>query len=424
MATELDLTIERHAESAFAFLERLVNAPSTVGQEQSALEVFAEELDSLDFKVTRLPFPTGQPADSRSGIAPQLPSAAPRYQVLGTTPGNRPLTLLLNGHMDVVPAESPALWTTPPFTASRRDGQMFGRGTGDMKGGFALGVLALRALKDLRPQLFTGIRRLGFLAVIEEECTGNGTLLAGSEHGVTADAVVLLEPTDLGVLLGGVGVLWVELEVTGAAAHAESAHQITNPVELGLRIVSALRDWCAALAETVSDPTLREVPSPYNVNLGTVHAGDWTSSVPAVARLSVRIGFPRSWSPSYAESQVREFIASTTANDVDFAVSPRVTTTGLRAAGYTISPQSELVSALAVAHRDAHGETLHTFTMGSTTDARTYLNDFGVPAACYGAVSHNIHGVDESVELQSIIDGARTLARFLLARFEPVTATE
>ena len=57
------------------------------------------------------------------------------------------------------------------------------------------------------------------------------------------------------------------------------------------------------------------------------------------------------------------------------------------------------------------------FTLGSTTDARTYLNDFGIPAVCFGAIGHNLHGIDESVELQSIVDAARTLARFLLMRF-------
>ena len=51
--------------------------------------------------------------------------------------------------------------------------------------------------------------------------------------------------------------------------------------------------------------------------------------------------------------------------------------------------------------------------MASTTDARLYLNDAGVPAVCYGPTGHDIHGIDESVELRSIVDGARTLARFI-----------
>jgi acetylornithine deacetylase len=68
---------------------------------------------------------------------------------------------------------------------------------------------------------------------------------------------------------------------------------------------------------------------------------------------------------------------------------------------------------LADAHRAAHGAAPAGVAMASTTDARLYLNDFDVPALCYGPVSHDIHGIDESVELSSIVAGARTLARFI-----------
>jgi acetylornithine deacetylase len=52
--------------------------------------------------------------------------------------------------------------------------------------------------------------------------------------------------------------------------------------------------------------------------------------------------------------------------------------------------------------------------LGSTTDARFYLNQFSVPAVCYGPRAVDIHGIDERVELQSIVDGAKTLARFIV----------
>jgi Peptidase family M20/M25/M40 len=48
-------------------------------------------------------------------------------------------------------------------------------------------------------------------------------------------------------------------------------------------------------------------------------------------------------------------------------------------------------------------------------DARYYCNQFAVPTLCYGPRARNIHGVDEAVELASIVDGARVLARLLAA---------
>lgn len=416
MSAQLDAAIDRHTERAFALLADLVAAPSVVGEEQKALEVLADELTDLGLQVERLPFPGGPVDDERAGVSQRLTAAGDRYQVLGTTPGEGPLSLLLNGHIDVVPAGTPGLWSSPPFEPTRRDGRLYGRGAGDMKGGFAIGALALRALRDVEPQLFAR-RRLGFVAVVEEECTGNGALWSATRQGVVADAVVLLEPTDLGVMLGGVGVLWVDLDVIGTSAHAESAHLGANPVDLGMRVVEGLRRWCAGLVDAVPDAGLADLTSPYNLNVGGVSAGDWHSSVPAAAIFRLRIGFPRDWSPARAESEVQAAVAAIVDGDPAFPAPVQVRSTGLRAQGYGLAADHPLVRQLSAAHLDAHGHEPRTFVMGSTTDARTYLNDLDVPAVCFGAVAHDIHGIDESVELASVVDGARTLARFLRNRF-------
>jgi acetylornithine deacetylase len=76
-----------------------------------------------------------------------------------------------------------------------------------------------------------------------------------------------------------------------------------------------------------------------------------------------------------------------------------------------------LVDALAAAHQRVHGVPPRRVVTGSTTDARYYLNQFGVPAVAYGPRSRNIHGTDEAVELASITSGARALARFMAGFF-------
>jgi acetylornithine deacetylase len=417
MLDDLDRAINAHAEEAFAFLADLVSAPSVIGSEQTALDVFAREAEGLGLTVQRLPFSNAPISDPRAGITQLSESLSEnRFQVLAVTPGIAPLTLLLNGHMDVVPATTPELWTSPPFTPARRDGRMYGRGAGDMKGGFAIGVLALRALRDVAPDLFAD-RRLGFLAVIEEECTGNGTLQSIAEQNIRAEEVVLLEPTDLGLMLGGVGVLWIDIDVVASSAHAHAAHSHANAVDLGMRLVQALREWTEALTISHPEPSMSPSDRPYNVNLGKVVSGDWTSTAPSSAVFSVRVGFPRTWTPTTAEAQIRQLISSVTSRDPDFPSQPHVSPSGLRAQGYLLDSESALVRDISAAHLDAHGEVPVTFSLGSTTDARTYLNDFGMPAVCFGAVAHDMHGIDESVELQSIVDAARTLARFLLKRF-------
>lgn len=417
MQTELDRAIDAHSEAAFVFLEALVRAPSVVGAEQAAMEVFAQEAAAIGLTVRRLPFSNAPMKDAQAGVAPPAHLLTQgRYQVLATTQGDGELALLLNGHLDVVPAASPEFWTAPPFTPERRDGRLHGRGAGDMKSGFAVGMLALRALRDTAPRLFA-TRRLGFLAVVEEECTGNGTLSSLTEHRITASEVVVLEPTGLGLMLGGVGVLWIDIDVAAPSGHGYAASAEAGPIELGLRLVERLRQWSADLRHSLPEPSMPAEENPYNVNLGRMQAGDWGSTRPSRASFTVRVGYPRSWAPDQAEDELRKTIAAAAA-EMSFPYQPRVTLSGFRAKGYLLDKDCRLVRDLSAAHRDAHGTEPALFTLGSTTDARLYLNDFEIPAVCFGATGHDIHGIDESVELQSIVDAARTLARFILMRFD------
>jgi acetylornithine deacetylase len=410
-------SIEANAEKAFVFLEELVRAPSVVGAEQGAMEVFAAEMTSLGLEVNRLPFANGPVSHPNAGVAPPEHSvSAERYQVIATTPGTGDLLLLLNGHLDVVPAEAPQFWTDPPYEPVRRDGRLFGRGSSDMKSGMAIGALALRALREVKPDLFSE-QRLGFVAVVEEECTGNGTLRTVTDHGVIAREVVVLEPTDLGLLAGGVGVMWIDIELAAQAGHAHDAMAHSSAIELGLRLVDRLRQWSEDLGRKLPEPSMATNHNPYALNVGKIQTGDWTSSVAAHAVFSVRAGFPRAWTPDQAEAELREVVRSF-ADASAFPIQPRVTLTGFRAKGYLLESDTALVRDLAAAHRDAHGTDPGVFSLGSTTDARVYLNEFGIPAVCYGAIAHDMHGVDESVDLQSIVDAAKTLARFILMRFD------
>ncbi|HEU5419064.1 MAG TPA: M20/M25/M40 family metallo-hydrolase [Streptosporangiaceae bacterium] len=409
----VDRAIEARAEQSFTFLERLVAADSTVGNESAAQEIVAGELDRLGFAVSRLPVPPATAAAAPGGVAQA--SYAGRYNVLGrVNPASAGPSLLLNGHIDVVPAQARA-WSGDPFRPRTASGWMAGRGTGDMKGGFAMGLLAVEALRAAMPGAVTG--ELSFLSVIEEECTGNGTL-AACQAGVLGDAVVLLEPTGLDLLLGGVGILWVDIGIEGMPAHAESADRAVNPVRFVPAILRALDGLATEMHAGAADPAFSEVASPYNVNVGTVEAGDWPSSVPAGTRLGVRVGYPRAWTPQEALGRVAAAVRSAAARDPWLAEHPpAVRESGYRAEGYLLSPEHPLVTAVSDAHEWAHGTAPRRLVMGSTTDARYYLNQFARPALAYGPRAHAIHAADEAVELASIVAGARTLARFLARYF-------
>jgi acetylornithine deacetylase len=416
----IDAAVARCAEDAVAFLERLVAAPSTVGQEQKGQEVVAEELERLGFTVDTLAIPDAVADDPAAGI-PQR-SYEDRFDVVGTMGGTDGPALLLNGHIDVVPADEPELWSTPPFAPRVFDGRLYGRGAGDMKGGFAMATLALEAIRAAAPGAIAG--PLTFVSVIEEECTGNGTL-AAARAGCLADAVILPEPTGLDLLLAGVGILWLDVVVDGEAAHAQSADRAVNAIDASLEILSALKSFERSMNEHLDDPAMHGMVHPYNVNIGVLRAGDWPSSVPARARLGVRVGHPTAWTAAQAEANVRRAIEEVSAGHPWLAEHPpRVHPSGFRAEGYALAPDHPLVGLISAAHASAHGAPPAIQAMASTTDARYYLNQFDTPALCYGPKAHHIHGIDESVELDSIVAGARTLARFLLDWYaKPATET-
>jgi acetylornithine deacetylase len=401
----VDAAINGGLERATSFLEALVAEPSVVGNEAGAQRVVAAELERIGFAVREVEVPDAIEERAGSGV-PSLPYAG-RPVVVGERGGNGP-SLLVNGHVDVVPPGATELWTGDPFTPRRVDGWLHGRGAGDMKAGFATALLAIEALLDAAPEAIAG--PLSFVSVIEEEYTGNGTL-AAADAGVLADAVLLPEPTNLELMLGGIGILWLELTLHGRSAHAYQPQQGANAVSLALPLLQSLRELEAELNPDGDER--------HALNIGTFHGGDWQSSVPGVARLGLRIGFPAAWTVAEAQERVIEAIDRAARADRWLADHPpALRFNGFRAEGYDLAEDHELVRELSAAHADVLGSPPAIADGTATTDARIYLNQFGVPAICYGPRVRNIHGIDEAVELASIATGARVLARFLTRYYE------
>ena len=128
-------------------------------------------------------------------------------------------SLLLNGHIDVVPAQREEGWTQDPFDAHVRDGSIVGRGACDMKGGIAAMVIATEVLAE------TGALR-GDIVVCtntDEESSGVGGL-ACARHGVAADFAIVTEPSSLEVWPACRGTVYCTIEIAGRAGHAEQEH--------------------------------------------------------------------------------------------------------------------------------------------------------------------------------------------------------
>ena len=124
-------------------------------------------------------------------------------------------SLILNGHVDVVPTGLESSWTESPWSGLVKDGKIYGRGSCDMKAGLASGIFAIQILQDLG---FKPNGNIMVQSVVGEESGGCGTL-ANIIKGYSADAAVILEPTSLKICPIQSGALTFRLTIPGRATH-------------------------------------------------------------------------------------------------------------------------------------------------------------------------------------------------------------
>lgn len=382
------------------FLQRLVRTPSLLGNEEEAQQLVEERLRELGFAVRSLE-PDAERLAARPDSGIPLTSYERRRCLIGTLAGGGGRSLLLNGHVDVVSEEPADRWSKPPFGAEIEAGRLYGRGACDMKGGIAAMLLGVQAALAAGP-LPGGVV---YQSVIEEECGGNGALAACLE-GPSADGVVIAEPTNGGLDLVAVGVIWARITVEAHARHASSADEGSHPIETVLAVVDALHALETEL-NAEPEPEFEGLERPYLLNVGALHAGDWPSTTPGKAELDVRLGLPIRMEPGDGQARLAEAVRTV-------APAARVQFRGFRARGYAFDDESPLVGVLSRCHEEVHGRRPEAEPSRATTDLRFFAPPLGTgQAVCYGPTGDGIHGVDEWVDLESIADVATVLALLL-----------
>ena len=192
---------------------------------------------------------------------------------MGEDRGGR--SLILNGHVDVVPPGDESQWSFSPWEGRVEAGRVLGRGALDMKGGLMCALFAAKAIQD------AGVRlkgRVHLEAVIGEEDGGVGTL-ATILRGYRADGAVIMEPTGLAICPSQAGALNFRITVRGKAAHGcvrtegVSALEKLWPVHKELLALEARRN------HNCLDPLFRGYQIPFPLSIGKMWGGDWPSSV-------------------------------------------------------------------------------------------------------------------------------------------------
>jgi acetylornithine deacetylase len=399
-------------EPAVDRLCALVREPSLLGAEASAQALMRAHFERLGLRVDEFEVDEARLRD-HPGWSPSIVSYAGRRNVVGVHHPQGPVkgrSLILNGHIDVVPVGAERLWSAPPFEPVVRDGQVRGRGAGDMKAGLVAVLTAFEALQRLGREPAAAVY---LQSVIEEECTGNGALACLVE-GYRADAALIPEPIP-GIMTAQMGVMWVGLEVWGLPVHAAVAQTGISAIEFAQVLCAKLKELEAQWNEpTQRHPHYAHHEHPINVNVGRIDGGEWPSSVSTHCRVDVRVGFY----PGLKPAQVRALLeaalrAAYEAHPRKASLRYELVYQGFQAEGMLVDMNQPMVHLLRRCHHDVAGSQATLMASTATTDARFFQLYGGIPATCYGPVAGNTHGIDEWVDIDSMLEVATVYALFI-----------
>ncbi|HEX8305480.1 MAG TPA: ArgE/DapE family deacylase [Jatrophihabitans sp.] len=387
-------------------LLELLAAPSITGSaaETELLHALAGQAERLDLEVD-----LWQPELAELRADPDFPGTeAERDEIWGlvaSTEQRDGPTVILQGHVDVVPPGDPAAWAGDPFTPQVDGDLVHARGACDMKAGVAANLAALAAIRA------SGVSLAGRLAlhlVASEEDGGLGAF-ATLRRGHRGDACLIPEPTALDLITANCGALTFELSVPGVAAHGSirtagvSAIEKFLPLFAGLRALEAERN-------TERDPLLAgyEIPAP--LSIGQVSAGDWPSTVPDLLVAHGRYGVLLDEDPLAARAAFEQRVAEVCDADPWLRAHPAsVRWSGGQFASWRLAAGDPLRSVVAGAHADTVGGQVAERGAPYGSDLRLYAGA-GIPTLHYGpgepAVAHSAH---ERVSLTETVQVARTL---------------
>lgn len=421
MDKEINQQIFKAVDQAFDrqvdFLRELSKHPSTRGNEQSAQRFMAGALQDRGYQ-TDIWTVDVDDISHLPGFSPVLENYEEALNVVGTyrAPTREGRSLILNGHIDVVPTGPLDMWDNPPFDPQVKDGWMYGRGVGDMKAGLVANIFALDALKT------AGFEPKGDIfiqSVVEEECTGNGAL-ACLQRGYKADAALIPEPFSQKLVSAQVGVIWLQVHLKGVPVHVLEAKSGSNAIEAAIPIISALREMETRWNDGVHTSSHYDhLDHPLNLNIGRIEGGDWASSVPAWCCFDVRMGIFPGQDLNAAREEIESCIMKAAGDDPFLDKNPpEIVYHGFLAEGYALADHKgpvagQAIQSLEKAHQAVTGSELERFAVTATTDARFFGLYADTPALVYGPNAEAIHGFNERVEIDSMRQVTQSIALFV-----------
>ncbi|HEY2637681.1 MAG TPA: ArgE/DapE family deacylase [Solirubrobacteraceae bacterium] len=407
------------ADELVPWLAELVRLPSIGGtpEENDAQAWLAPQLAGLGLEVDHWQLPLAELAARADFPGVEVPRSEAWGLVgrMAGTGGDGPAparSLMLNAHVDVVPAGQLDTWQGgTPFSGEVIGDTLHGRGACDMKAGLAASYWALVALSR------SGIRLRGdlVLACVQGEEDGGLGTYGLLDRGWRADACVIPEPTSLDLVPANAGALTFRLRVPGRATHASRRTEGVSAIEKFWPVWSALQEL-ERERNAAADPLVGRWALPYPLSIGQVSSGSWASSVPDLLVAEGRLGVALDEPVEVARAALEAAVAAACERDAWLRDHPiQVEWWGGQFASGRLAAGSDLAARVASAHRDAGGGSQDTWGAPYGSDLRLMNGPGGVPTLHYGPGDAALaHAPNESVPISEVMTATRTLALLAL----------
>lgn len=326
-------------------------------------------------------------------------------------------SLILNGHIDTVTIEPSGEWTKDPFGAEIVDGMMYGRGTSDMKGGLMAAVMAMTYLHRAGARLRGDVM---VQSVVNEEHAGNGTLDL-VRRGFTADAAIVLEPTNNSVAVSHPGGLYWQVNVPGRARSPGARWQ--NGAQDGVSAIEKLPAVIGALIElekrynaAKTDDPMETGRMPFSLVMGKVLGGHYET----VTAGDVTLRGGAYFAPTVGDvvdvmADFRKSVQDANAGDAFLAKNPAKVEFLHHDDSTRQSPQIPLAVNMCdvLSHRGGAGDVR---PGPFCCDMRHLVNQGGIPSIIFGpGTIAQAHKPDEHIDLNEYLDCIEHLIDFIWA---------
>ena len=389
------------------------------------------ELVQLVSDLIRIPSenPIGTQRDVVNFVEQYLKDAGIAYEEVGENPefpcvvaklgSDEGFSIILNGHLDVVPAGDRSQWDYDPFCGTVTDKLILGRGTSDMKAGVAGLLFAMKIIKESGVELKGNIR---LHLVSDEESGGEFGSQWLCKHGYAdnADACLIAEPTSSdNIEIGQKGGLLITLTATGKSAHGSlggfkgenAIIKLSKILDKLPRLTTieghykesqqhALQNSIEQADKKIGIKGAGEVIRHVSANVGLIQGGTRPNMVPDHCEAIVDVRLPIGVDHQEIEDMLAQIVAESGEEGISYELN-------WKSEGNYTDEDAVIVQTVKKNAESIWGHEVVPAYQWASSDARDYRR-VGVPTIQYGpSNTEGIHSYNENVDIEDVVNAGR-----------------